>query len=72
VGKAIDGVNHYAGFSAAPNVHYHPDPALQATFASYPPLPSPAAQALGFAHDGSLEQLIKRTLEPESEDLPAL
>jgi nucleoside-diphosphate-sugar epimerase len=72
VGEVIDGVNHYAGVGAAPNVHYQPDPALQATFASYPPLSSPAAQALGFAHDGSLKQLIKRTLEPESEDLPAL
>jgi nucleoside-diphosphate-sugar epimerase len=72
LGEVLDGVNHYAGFDAAPTIHYQPDPALQATFASYPPLSSPAAQASGFAHDGSLEQLIKRTLEPESEDLPTL
>lgn len=62
--EVIEGVNRYAGFLAPPRVQYEPNPALQATFASYPPLSSPCAQAMGFAHDGSLERLIERTLAP--------
>jgi nucleoside-diphosphate-sugar epimerase len=37
---------------------FDPDPALQAVFGSYPPLSTPLAESLGFAHDGSLDRLI--------------
>jgi nucleoside-diphosphate-sugar epimerase len=46
------------------NVRYEPDAALQAQFASYPPLSCPHSTAAGFKHDGSLEQLVQRALEP--------
>lgn len=62
--EVIEGVNRYAGFLSPPKVQFQPNPALQSTFASYPPLSSPAALAMGFAHDGSLEQLISHTLGP--------
>ncbi|WP_416425091.1 NAD-dependent epimerase/dehydratase family protein [Pseudomonas sp. App30] len=68
--EVIEGVNRYAGFTSPPKVQYQLNPVLQSTFASYPPLASPAAQALGFIHDGSLEQLIRRTLGPAQEASP--
>jgi nucleoside-diphosphate-sugar epimerase len=44
-------------------VRYEPDRALEAQFASYPPLNCPNALAAGFRHDGSLEVLVRRSLE---------
>jgi len=45
-------------------VSYAPNPALQAQFASYPPLHCPKSVAAGFRHDGSVERLVTRALEP--------
>ncbi|WP_066805349.1 NAD-dependent epimerase/dehydratase family protein [Sphingomonas asaccharolytica] len=39
-------------------VAYAPDRDLQAAFGAYPPLSSPTAEALGFAHDGSTAALV--------------
>lgn len=44
-------------------VRYEPDPALQAQFASYPPLDCPGSLAAGFRHDGTLEALVQRALK---------
>lgn len=41
-------------------VRYEPQPAVQRLFAAYPPLQTPRAQALGFAHDGTVQRLIRR------------
>lgn len=43
-------------------VTYAPDPAIEAAFGAYPPLATPAADALGFAHDGDLATLVTRAL----------
>jgi nucleoside-diphosphate-sugar epimerase len=43
-------------------VHYDPDAALEAGFGRQPPLETPAADAAGFRHDGSLEALVTSAL----------
>ena len=42
--------------------NYATDPALEAQFAAYPPLATPAAEALGMRHDGDIAALVARTL----------
>lgn len=39
-------------------VQYVPDTAIQKLFASYPPLKTPAADALGVRHDGDASSLV--------------
>lgn len=43
-------------------VTYRPDPGIEAQFGKYPPLETPGAEALGFSHDGSVADLVARTL----------
>lgn len=43
-------------------VTYAPDPFIERLFAAYPPLATPEAEALGLAHDGTVEQLISRSM----------
>lgn len=43
-------------------VSYAPDAELEAGFGAYPPLLTPAAEALGFSSDGDLPTLVKRAL----------
>jgi nucleoside-diphosphate-sugar epimerase len=43
-------------------VSYAPDPMVQRLFASYPPLATPQAEALGFRHDGTVERLVEEAL----------
>jgi D-erythronate 2-dehydrogenase len=45
-----------------PQVDYRLDPALEAVFGRMPPLLAPLARSLGFADDGSLEQLVVNAL----------
>lgn len=48
---------------AAPSLIRHaPDPAIEAQFGRLPPLSTPAADYLGFRHDGSLDLLVARAL----------
>lgn len=44
-------------------VTYVPDQALEAAFASQPPLETPAAERAGFAHDGNLATLVASALD---------
>jgi len=44
-------------------VRYDPQPAVQRLFASYPPLQTPMAEALGFRHDGSADRLTQRATD---------
>lgn len=44
-------------------VTYLPQETTQRLFASYPPLRTPRADALGFRHDGSADGLVKRATE---------
>ncbi|MBO1111398.1 SDR family oxidoreductase [Bordetella petrii] len=41
-------------------VRYAPEPAIEAQFGAQPPLHTPAAEAAGFRHDGSLPALLDR------------
>lgn len=41
-------------------VRYAPQPMVQRLFASYPPLATPHALALGFRHDGDVDALVRR------------
>lgn len=43
-------------------VRYVPDPQIMRNFGGYPPLSTPAADALGLRHDGDLDGLVRRTL----------
>lgn len=43
-------------------VDYVPDAVLEAGFGAQPPLATPAAEAAGFAHDGSLDKLVSSAL----------
>jgi nucleoside-diphosphate-sugar epimerase len=45
-------------------VSYAPNAALQAQFANYPALLCPQSEAAGFRHDGTIENLVNRALEP--------
>ncbi len=44
-------------------VRYEPQTIVQRLFASYPPLHTPRADALGFKHDGSVDELARRATE---------
>jgi nucleoside-diphosphate-sugar epimerase len=43
-------------------VDYQPQPAMQAQFAQWPALVTATAHRLGFAHDGTLDQLLDNAL----------
>jgi D-erythronate 2-dehydrogenase len=44
-------------------VRWAPDARIEALFGRFPPLLTPAADAAGFAHDGSLVTLVRRALD---------
>ncbi len=44
------------------NVAYEPDTVLEAQFGAYPQLSTPAADQLGFRHDGDLTTLVRRVV----------
>lgn len=44
-------------------VSYAPDAGLEAAFGALPPVNTAAADGLGFAHDGDLQQLVRRALQ---------
>lgn len=43
-------------------VNYSPDPRIESSFGRYPELKTPAADILGFRHDGDLRQLVEHAL----------
>jgi D-erythronate 2-dehydrogenase len=64
IASVVEAIARLHGKEVLGRVSYKPDRALQAQFASYPPLLCPTSEAAGFRHDGSVEQLITRALEP--------
>lgn len=42
---------------------WQPDARIEALFGSFPPLSTPAADAAGFRHDGTLENLVRRATQ---------
>jgi len=47
-------------------VSFEPDPELDTQFAAYPPLVTELGDSLGFVHDGSLDRLVERAIQPRS------
>jgi len=65
MGDLIASIAAAAGHDGA-RISFQPDPAIQARFADMPLLATPAADALGFRHDGDLPTLIARALADSS------
>ena len=61
LGDLVQAIARQTGGSALA-VRYAPDPQIMRNFGSYPPLSTPAADALGLGHDGSLDALVARAL----------
>jgi nucleoside-diphosphate-sugar epimerase len=64
VGAVVAAIARLHGREVLERVRYEPNAQLQAQFANYPPLLCPASEAAGFRHDGSIETLVQRALEP--------
>jgi len=62
IGQLIDALAQLRGPSVRELIDYRPDPTLEAQFGRMPPLATALADRLGFCHDGSLAQLIDRSL----------
>ena len=62
VGDIVDAVAPIVGAEKG-LISYNPDPVLQAQFADYPPIATPAADKAGFRHDGTNENLARRALQ---------
>ncbi|MEK8052856.1 NAD-dependent epimerase/dehydratase family protein [Ideonella sp. DXS22W] len=60
VGELVDALSVRYGADRQALVSYAPDPFIQRLFASYPPLHTPEALALGLKHDGDIATLIDR------------
>lgn len=61
--QVIAALTHTCGPGRDALVRFAPQPEVQRLFASYPPLRTPAAEALGFSHDGSAAALVSRALK---------
>ena len=62
--EVVQAIARAHGPECLKRVRYDPQPAVQRLFASYPPLRTPMAEALGFRHDGSADSLTQRATAP--------
>ncbi|HSV45656.1 MAG TPA: NAD-dependent epimerase/dehydratase family protein [Ramlibacter sp.] len=62
IAEVVDALAARFGADRKALVTYAPDPFIERLFAAYPPLATPQAEALGLAHDGTVDQLITRAL----------
>ena len=62
VAELVDALCARFGEDRRALVQYVPDPFIQKLFASYPPLHTPEALALGLRHDGDIDTLITRAM----------
>ncbi len=60
--QVIDALARAHGTDRQRLVRFAPRPDVQRLFATYPPLATPAAEALGFRHDGSADALVARAM----------
>ena len=60
VGELVEALCAHHGPDRRGLVQYQPDAFIQRLFASYPPLHTPEAEALGLRHDGDIDTLIRR------------
>ena len=65
IAELIEAVGRYCGLDASALVSFSPDPALEQAFGAYPPLSTPAAESLGFRHDGDAVALVRRALNAD-------
>ena len=61
----VDGIAQVHGEGVRQLISWKPDPVVQGIYASYPPLLTPQAEAVGFRHDGDIPTLVRRALEEE-------
>lgn len=61
IDRLVGEIARQCGTDAA-GIGYAPEPAIQAQFGAYPALRTPAADALGFRHDGDLAGLVRAAL----------
>jgi nucleoside-diphosphate-sugar epimerase len=61
--ELVDGIGTALGRNVGHLVSFAPNNALEAQFGAYPPLFTPIADALGFAHDGDAVSLVRRALD---------
>ncbi|MEA1652106.1 NAD-dependent epimerase/dehydratase family protein [Nitrospirillum sp. BR 11164] len=61
MGDLIAAIARHTGADAGLVVHA-PDAVLEAAFGAHPPLLTPAAEAVGFRHDGTLDALVESAL----------
>ncbi len=59
VGELVDALAAHYGHDRRALVTYVPDPVVERLFASYPPLQTPEAEALGLRNDGDIDALIE-------------
>ncbi len=59
----VTGIAQVHGEQVRNLITYQPDPVIQGIYASYPPLLTPQAEAVGFTHDGDIPTLVRRALE---------
>lgn len=62
VAEVVEALAQRFGIDHQALVTYAPEPFIEKLFASYPPLSTPEAEALGLAHDGTVAQLITRSM----------
>ena len=62
--ELVQAVADIYGREVLERVTYRSNPALEANFGRYPPLSTPAAEAVGFRHDGDLVTLVRQALLP--------
>ena len=62
VAQVVDALAARFGQDRKALVTYAPDALIERLFAQYPPLHTPAAERLGFRHDGSAEQLVEQAM----------
>lgn len=61
--ELVEGLCQRFGEDRRELIDYVPDARLEAAFGAFPALHTPAAEAIGLRHDGSLKQLIERALQ---------
>ncbi len=57
-----EAIGRVAGREVSHLVRYEPIEEIEAQFGRYPPLSTPRADALGFRHDGSTEELVRNAI----------
>lgn len=62
VDQVVQAIEQALGAEAPPHLAYHPDAEIEARFGRYPAIDTPAAEAAGFRHDGSIAGLVARVL----------